>query len=732
MRNRAPLAIALSLLAGAAQAQLPSPSYGHIDVQSMTVNGGPVSSLQVLPRGATTARTLAQKMGDALSLPDFGAKCDGVTDDSAAINAAMVSGRRIGIPAGMVCNGASISQGGITGLFVGPGQIRTSDGNLRGPVVSQVTNAPAATAPTNVVQGFNGDLTHIPTVVEHRVTNNALPLPASSGAGSSVYLFVNELAATLYSDYFSSGGNAASGTVPNAVRTGYATHVDDLTHTGQGDAATTFANVYIQGPNVGALPISGETNFLQGPSGSALNANVTAGAPGVYLQGIGDIDLNDNGYDVAAIGSVINLFRANGTGTLGNTWIGQRVQSKGSQPGDAAFSATGGYRMVLDAVDAQGGGTSTVVAAGAGQRYYGNATQTNINQFPSTVNLGTEYFDYSQQNGWEFIVGGTSVLHINSAGAYANGNLLLTADAGGAINAQISGPTMGWARAQSARAGEQFDILDFIKPGAALGSTVGSAYGVTSLAGLIAMTTPNGAQPYSVLADPLASYTWQGVLSAPTAAGNATLQLVSPNNTGGIPSWTANMIQSDNPGTRWMRLTPGMLVSNLAGSPIACIAANATVSAVPQVSVRQFELFPQIGSTPAATDWAPSTAYAVGCAGRERVRVVERQQRRHVRRGRHRLCDGHAWRGRASSRARHAGFGWRSPLRLRDRQQRARSWTLEPSLSRHHLCRRVGHLDAAAARGIRNRCGLATSRCQARQRRPVPARRRRSRSTMAR
>jgi hypothetical protein len=135
----------------------------------------------------------------------------------------------------------------------------------------------------------------------------------------------------------------------------------------------------------------------------------------VFLQGLGDINLIDGGFDVAAIGSTINLDRTVGTGALGATWVGYRVQNGGTVQPDAAFSAGGGYKMGLDLVDAYG--TTAGIVMSAGQRVYGDASQPTGGTFPNTVNLGTEWWDYSATNGWEFIVGGNPVLSFGNSNA---------------------------------------------------------------------------------------------------------------------------------------------------------------------------------------------------------------------------------------------------------------------------------------------------------------------------
>ena len=58
------------------------------------------SALPVTATGGTTARTLAARFAEPLSVKDFGAVGDGVTNDSAAFSSALSVARRIRVPAG--------------------------------------------------------------------------------------------------------------------------------------------------------------------------------------------------------------------------------------------------------------------------------------------------------------------------------------------------------------------------------------------------------------------------------------------------------------------------------------------------------------------------------------------------------------------------------------------------------------------------------------------------------
>ena len=375
---------------------------------------GQANALPVVPAGGTTARNLAAKLGEQPSLLDFGAKCDGVTDDGIAIAAAAAAGLPVSIPRGLVCNAPSLSQAAIPGLFTGPGQIKTSDGNLRGPVVSQLASAPRSAGPAGVLSGFNGDLSHMPRpAVEHRVGGTA-----TLGQDSAHYVVTPEASADLINSFNTSGYNAPPG--GGSGRTGLAVRMTTLSQYGEGDHVANWVNCVIGS----SLPNA--TSFLQQPACSMLAGQLSAGAPGAYLQGIGDLNLNDGGFDVGGIGSTIVLNRTvpsvtTGPNAFGTTWIGYYSFATGSVPVDAAFSAAGPHKIAFDAVDAS---TQAALAAGAGQRLYLNATQPNGTHFPSTVLTGTEYIDYSAASGIELVVGSKPVIAAGPGLATVTGHIL--------------------------------------------------------------------------------------------------------------------------------------------------------------------------------------------------------------------------------------------------------------------------------------------------------------------
>jgi len=73
---------------------------------------GPWSDAVATAAGGVTSRSLANHFGDFLSVKDFGAVGDGVTDDTAAFNLALASGKPIWVPPGVyIVNNVTVPLG---------------------------------------------------------------------------------------------------------------------------------------------------------------------------------------------------------------------------------------------------------------------------------------------------------------------------------------------------------------------------------------------------------------------------------------------------------------------------------------------------------------------------------------------------------------------------------------------------------------------------------------------
>jgi hypothetical protein len=362
----------------------------------------PLAGQSVTAKGATAAQPLSKKLGETLSLLDFGAACDGSTDDSAALAAASASGVSVNIPSGLLCRGASVGEGNLPPL-VGPGQVETADGVIHAPVVMQVNTPQPAPNDGSVTTAFANLSIRVPFTGEQWLTGNALAAPSTG------YLVNDNTSLRKEYSYNASGGNTS--TVVNDGRTGAAAYSWHGYQAGGGDLSWLGGSCYVVNPSAA----NAAQNGLTWPGCSLFSGSVFAGANGSGLQGIGDINLTDNGYLSFATALNFNLTRTHAVGnaTQDVGWMGIRVQSNQSTvPIDAAFSAAGSFKVVFDAASA-GPLSPAAMALKAGQKIYGNVAQPIVSNgayWPWNINLGTEYLDYNATSScWEFQAGGVQV-----------------------------------------------------------------------------------------------------------------------------------------------------------------------------------------------------------------------------------------------------------------------------------------------------------------------------------
>ncbi|MBU9147580.1 hypothetical protein KTD26_34660, partial [Burkholderia multivorans] len=200
-----------------------------------------------------------------------------------------------------------------------------------------------------------------------------------------------------YTYWSSTSGWNQSTSVPDG-RTGNGANFVVVDQLGQGDAWGAFYNIFVNGAKPGA------TSWLANPAGAMIAGQNFAGANGVYLQGIGDINLNDNGFDVTGIAEVLNLNRTVNTAALGETWIGSRIQSTSSTKNvDAFYSAVGPSTIGLDLSGMTGGNIGIALPPNVG--IYGDVTNTG--SFPNTITPGGAAITYSSSaSQWQIASGG--------------------------------------------------------------------------------------------------------------------------------------------------------------------------------------------------------------------------------------------------------------------------------------------------------------------------------------
>lgn len=413
-------------------------------------DSGASNNVQFLQAGTgAQVRSVQSKLRDVVSVKDFGAVGDGVTDDTAAItNYNAASGFKV-TPFG-IYNASSTASTTLDGPFYGIGQIKDSAANKRAPNFSAIKSAPSSFGNSSSAEtAFNGDLSKCLFPTEYRITGaSTLTQPATG------YVYVPE--ATPYYTYFYNASGWNQSTSGNSGRTGATAFRTIVYQAGQGDCVAYNASGFVTGQRAGA------TSFLANPAASLFNGDMNAGQNGVYLNPR-ELALNDNGFDVACVGDVINLNRTVAIGGLNVFWAAYRSQSIGSQPVDVAFSAVGDYRFGIDFSFCNFGANQAAISLAANQRIYGNVAPTDssgLSRYPSSVN--TDYITYSSSlSGWNFVVNNTSIFQLVSSQVSAT--QLLLADAGirinGATPAGVAGLLgIGTTTNTSATAGTNGDV----------------------------------------------------------------------------------------------------------------------------------------------------------------------------------------------------------------------------------------------------------------------------------
>jgi hypothetical protein len=335
----------------------------------------------------TAPITAVKKFAESISLKDFGAIGNGVTNDTTAVTAAETN-LPVYAPLGTYlttfANPLSLS-----GTQYGFGRIKTADTNLSAPNFTIATAAPSSLGnEASILTAFNGDLTK-----SQNPTSQLISGVATLGQPTTGYKYTPEL--TPYYTYLrnTSGWNQA--TANNVGRTAATVFRTRIEQAGQGDVMCYNGSVNVSGAKAGA------TSFLANPAGALFAGDVATSQNGTYCNPA-EWNCSDNGYDVAAIGLVNNFTRTNNTGALNVVWMGYRAQSVGTVACDSFVSASGLWNNGLDLVTANFGTNQSAISLAASQRIYFNNTATPTGGSGVawvTNNYGGEYVSYNASLG---------------------------------------------------------------------------------------------------------------------------------------------------------------------------------------------------------------------------------------------------------------------------------------------------------------------------------------------
>lgn len=364
----------------------------------------------VTATGTTTPRTLPDRFAETISVKDFGAVGDGVTDDTAAIQAAANASndQPISVPYGYYLTTATPYQF-TNAKFTGPGQI-SMGGYFQAPFRSFITS-PQPVPSTNRETMFDGGF---------KKSYRASYMFVGSGANPSVlpttYTNFVEWSQDVIVHDFTAGFNTDA--MDHALgRSGAFVNSMWLYHGGQGDLVgrNFYGEVYSSRP--------GATHFLANPALAVENGKISISSPsgaGAYLQH-SEYIYSDGGYAAAVIDRVRNYDRTNSAAPLNQVWIHDRPQSRGSAPIDCFYSLAGTGKRGFDTTPADFGADKAAVALKQNDRVYFDASSTpdSLGAKWYATNLGATYVSYNG-SAFNVVVSGANSLSVKSTSVGVN------------------------------------------------------------------------------------------------------------------------------------------------------------------------------------------------------------------------------------------------------------------------------------------------------------------------
>jgi hypothetical protein len=355
------------------------------------------------PLTGAVERTLTSRLSDLVSIKDFGGIGDGIASNNTAYAAAGATALAIYNPPGTYKSTIYKGSGNYPSRMYGDGTAYgvSFDGvtpQKAGRYFSFINSPPTSFGDNgSILTAFNGDCSRVAFPIEHWVTGTTTMGQPTTGFHESFEF--SPIAA--YITNFSGWNNSTSS---NTGRTAVSAIQIKADNYGQGGCGGIAVSAFV------ASTRAGSTDVLANPAGYIMHGGLVAGADGVYLDLL-EMQADDQGYDVAAAGTIINLSRTNVTGAKNAFWFGHRVQSNGSGAIDTAFSAFGKMRFGVDLANATLDANLAAFTLKANQRIYGNAVAGNL--FPSSV--GDDWFGYTTNiNGWAIAVDNSSRLQITA------------------------------------------------------------------------------------------------------------------------------------------------------------------------------------------------------------------------------------------------------------------------------------------------------------------------------
>ena len=383
--------------------------------------------------GSSFTRNLQQNLDERATVTDFGALGNGLTNNNAALTAAVTYNAPIFVPKGTGNYLTTNTNADLVGKWVGDGQIEESGVLTHAPnfIIADTEPSPRTTPAEAAVAvtAFTGDLSKAFQPVEVRVLGaDTLGNPVTEPALQTGFRFCEELF-PYYTHIVNQGGFNYAHDAPEGRSSMSAVRIVG-THTGGGGILPISTSTWASG-NRGASEAASygdgvaTTTFLANPSAAGGNFSANAGADAVYLNPLEsncvDNPSGSSPKDVAAIGFVANMIRDHDRTAvpLDCVWQGIRVQSVGAYPVDTVFTSSGpgGATTFIDATPTTLDANGELLLMKDGHRIYGNATFNAGTSQWKRATSGTDWIGYnSAVTGWQIFTGNTERLRLSTAG----------------------------------------------------------------------------------------------------------------------------------------------------------------------------------------------------------------------------------------------------------------------------------------------------------------------------
>jgi len=377
--------------------------------------------------------------------PLTGAFCNGVTDDTAAVQALDAAGGgfipRTGLPTYLNTCRTTTARASFNGPFWGYGRISDSNQNLLGPFYANVSTPPAVLgtySENTAATSWNGDFSKAFAAIDWTISGLTLGQPTSGYVYTdNAYPFTGVLNVNPESGWNNSltGNGGRTAAVFSRIR---------MFQFGQGDAIP-----YSFACTIASTKPTGATSFLARPACGGIAGDILSTSDGGYINPY-EVHLRDNGHDAAAVGIETTFTRTNNTGALGVFWNGVQFNNNGTVPTDTAFNFIGKWRfgLVTSGADLSSTGGAAIATA-RDQCWYGNASTTDPNpsgvyRYPAV--LGTDSIcNTTALAGWVFGVGGGAQLQVTGGQVSVTRPFLhnnVEIDTGFSITTPVSGGTL--------------------------------------------------------------------------------------------------------------------------------------------------------------------------------------------------------------------------------------------------------------------------------------------------